>query len=398
MVVNNLYYNTDAPSVSFGTMIDDDVILRSLHNIYNKDFNPGKDVEYEAFRAVWKKLDTATDKGFGTPSVADPDFDFYNQIRQNNAVFSAFKVHRAQEDMAAQLLDKEGNLKPFKQWLNDVQPIASHQYGPWLQTEYDTAILRAHQAADWQQFERNADILPNLEWMPSTSAHPGEDHQVFWGTILPIDDPFWSQHRPGDRWNCKCGLEATDKPATDIPDGIRQNDNSQPGLDNNPGTDAKLFSDSHPYIANAGKGAEKAVNEFLNEQTIQRRNEIQAEASKNIQGKSCTADGIDGDIYISKDSIREFLNQPHSHYALKNELILEMPDVLKNATYVTKHTPFKISKRTADVLYEHFLEIQVGGDKSWLIVREYKDGNNVLYGISESEKVLIDPLKKHKGK
>jgi len=62
--------------------------------------------------------------------------------------------------------------------------------------------------ADWQQFRREADVLPNLKWLPSTSPNPGADHQPFWNTILPIDHPFWAQHRPGDRWNCKCDLTA----------------------------------------------------------------------------------------------------------------------------------------------------------------------------------------------
>ena len=78
-----------------------------------------------------------------------------------------------QRDMGALLTDSNGLLKPFKQWANDVLPIASHQCGAWLRTEYDTAVLRAHQAADWHQFVREADVLPNLKWMPSTSPNPG---------------------------------------------------------------------------------------------------------------------------------------------------------------------------------------------------------------------------------
>ncbi|MCB6967339.1 phage head morphogenesis protein, partial [Phocaeicola dorei] len=78
----------------------------------------------------------------------------------------------------------------------------------------DTAVIRAHQAADWRQFEREKDVLPNLKWMPSTSIHPGADHRIFWGTIRPIDDPFWNEHKPGDRWNCKCTLSSTDEAPT----------------------------------------------------------------------------------------------------------------------------------------------------------------------------------------
>src|SRR5574344_1506027 len=50
--------------------------------------------------------------------------------------------------------------------------ITSHQCDRWLRTEYDTAILRARQAANWQQFLREADVLPNLKWIPSTSPNP----------------------------------------------------------------------------------------------------------------------------------------------------------------------------------------------------------------------------------
>lgn len=164
-------------------------------------------------------------------------------------VFAAFKVHTAAKSMTSLLLDSNGVLKPFEQWSRDVLPIASHQMGSWLRTEYNTAILRAHQAADWQQFEAQKDVLPNLRWVPSTSATPGKDHLPFWGTVLPVDHPFWSKHRPGDRWNCKCSLEATDDDTTPVPDdeAIRLSP-PQKGLESNPGKTAQLFDQSHPFF------------------------------------------------------------------------------------------------------------------------------------------------------
>lgn len=153
--------------------------------------------------------------------------------------------------MAAKLLDSSGALKPFDRWLNDVLPIASHQCGSWLRTEYDTAVIRAQQAAEWKRFERDKDVLPNLKWVPSTSPNPGADHRIYWGTILPVDHPFWSRHRPGDRWNCQCSLESTDEPATGIKheDAMnpRKND-PQKGLKDNPGKTGNLFGQDHPYF------------------------------------------------------------------------------------------------------------------------------------------------------
>ena len=150
--------------------------------------------------------------------------------------------------LPAQLLDSKGNLKSFEQWSNDVLPIASHQFGPWLRTEYNTAVLRARQAADWQRFEEHKDILPNLKWVPSTSANPGADHMIYWGTVLPVDHQFWSSHHPGDRWNCKCALEATDEPASGVPLDDNPEAAPHPGLDDNPGRSKRLFNDSHPYF------------------------------------------------------------------------------------------------------------------------------------------------------
>lgn len=242
---------------------DDTALKKALKRIYEKDFNPMTEIEENLFNATWETMNKAIDKGFGARQENDPDFDFYNALKNDASVFAAFKTHRWQNDIVRQLLDEKGNLKSFEEFKRDTEQYVSPQHkDQWLKTEYDTAILRARQAAEWKQFEREKDILPNLKWIPSTSIHPGADHQKFWGTILPIDHPFWSEHRPGDRWNCKCGLSSTDEKPTVIPESIPGN-KPDPGLDNNPGKDAKLFSDDHPYIKEAYPGAKKAADKLL---------------------------------------------------------------------------------------------------------------------------------------
>ena len=275
--MNDLYqFDNKDKEVASSFSFDEEVLKKALKNIYSKDFHPMNDIEENMFNSVWETMNNATDKGFQKRTPDDPDYDFYQEIRKNNAVFSAFKVHRAQNDMAALLLDKNGNLKPFEQWMKEVMPIADHQMRHWLRTEYDTAVIRAHQAADWRQFEREKDILPNLKWMPSTSVHPGADHKIFWGTIRPIDDTFWNEHKPGDRWNCKCNLSSTDEKPTPVPGSGLEN-KPAPGLDNNPGKDAKLFSNSHPYQKETHQGTEKAVDKLT-----KRIKEMIAEMPKNL--------------------------------------------------------------------------------------------------------------------
>lgn len=218
-------------------------VQKVLKDIYEKKVNPHTEIQPDIFQGFVDTFDLAASEGFkDRPAVS---YDFKERILHSNEVFSAFKVHRMQEDMAARLLDGEGNLKSFEQFAEDVKGITSHQCRQWLRTEYDTAIKRAQLAADWQRFEDEKDVLPNLRWVPSTAAEPNAEHMAYWNTVLPVNHPFWSQHKPGDRWGCQCSLEATDDPVTKSPTSI---DHADPGLDNNPGKDGRIFSESHPYF------------------------------------------------------------------------------------------------------------------------------------------------------
>lgn len=171
-----------------------------------------------------------------------------------------------QNDIATQLIDPvTGRLKSFDRWKLDIKGMTDHYCIQWLQTEYDTAVIRAHQAADWKHFLEEADVFPNIRWMPTTSITPDPLHQHYWEKklTLPINHPFWDEHHPGDRWNCKCSLQQTDDPVNaEALDGYTP-PLPMPGLDNNPAKDGKLFSDTHPYITEAYPGAQQAVDTFL---------------------------------------------------------------------------------------------------------------------------------------
>ena len=207
------------------------------------------EIEAGMWREVLRIINAATVEGLASATTPPPTREqwFYHELRHGNEVFAAFKVHAMGQEMAAKLLDADGRLKPFAQWRREVEGIASHQMGSWLRTEYDTAVIRAHQAADWMEFERNKDIFPNLRWMPTTSPEPETTHAAYWQAklTLPVDDPFWMEHHPGDRWNCKCSLESTDEPVNRPADLVPVK--PQRGLDNNPGKDGHIFNDTHPY-------------------------------------------------------------------------------------------------------------------------------------------------------
>jgi hypothetical protein len=104
-------------------------------------------------------------------------------------------------------------------------------------------------------------------------------------------------------------------------------------------------------------------------------------AREYLQGRVVTPAAFGRPIEFTGGGIKEFLNQPHKHFYDKNELIKEMPDVLVKAEYkgVTQYKN-RIS---------HIFEIEIKGDKSWLIANEEEKKDRInFYSISDSEKIL----------
>ena len=157
--MNGLYADT----LEEGFVFDGKVLQEAIRKIYGKDFNTLTDIERGLWNEFWKAFNEATDTGFHKRSPFQDDYAFYRELRYNNAVFAAFKAHRFQNDIASQLLDEDGQLKPFDIFKRDVEKFVSPLHlESWLQTEYATAVIRAHQASDWRRFERDKDVLPRL--------------------------------------------------------------------------------------------------------------------------------------------------------------------------------------------------------------------------------------------
>lgn len=256
-------YRPAVNSSETGVLFDQSVLKTALERIYKGEINPQTDIEENLFNEFWRIFNKAVDDAFPGIQAGDADWEFYNQIRENNAGFAAFKTHKFQNELAEAMLDEDGDLKPFRQWRKDIDSLVQNHAEHHLQTEYDTFVTRAHQAADWKQFEREKDILPRLRWEESTSVTPRESHRVFWGRVFEMDDPILDEHRPGNEWGCKCGLSSTDEPATDNGDLPTDKGGHAPGLGGNPGKTAEIISDDHPYFTDAHKGAAKAVKKHL---------------------------------------------------------------------------------------------------------------------------------------
>lgn len=383
--MDRAYGTTDVPICQGEPFDEESLIQEALQNIYNSGVDVKNQIEPNLYKITAKTYRKAVDEGFGTVKFGQPDYGFVQALRQNTDVLAAFKTHRQQNDIAALMLDGEGKLKPFGRFRKDVEGIIGKYNRDWLATEYNTAVIRARHAARWKDFERDADLYPNLKWLETTSPHPDTKiHIRFWNRIWAITDPFWKKHFPGDRWNCKCGLTNTDEPVTDNSDVYREEvfktEHPAEGIDSNSGLTGEIFTRTHPYIKEAYDGAQIAVERQM---LKVRAKEIREEATATLKGMPLNNAGFEKIIRVTTKGIKEFLNQPHEHYAQKNEMLLRMQTVISEARYMGCGT----DKHDPDVKV-HLFETLLEGKKSWIIVKEYPNGETNLYSISDSENIL----------
>ena len=250
-------------------------VLRRIQGGFDVEHKIDPDLFTDSYTALNEAVDRAVKLSV---KWGKPDKGFIQELKRNNAVFAAFKAHREQNDLAGLLVDDDGNARSFDSFRMAAAPVIGEYNVNWLQTEYTTAVRVARTAVRFKQYEKDGDLYPNGEWLPSRAAEPRMSHRKYYHTVRRLTDPWWETHYPGCVWGCQCDMRNTDKPVTHVGDnpaapgaepttvppseeaGVRS-----PGLSRNPARSGELFSRDHPYFTSAYPGAEKAVEELLHE-------------------------------------------------------------------------------------------------------------------------------------
>jgi SPP1 gp7 family putative phage head morphogenesis protein len=73
---------------------------------------------------------------------------------------------------------------------------------------YDTNLRTANAAGRWQQFERNKETRPFLQYFTVGDERVRPQHREWNMVVLPIDDDWWTSHYPPNGWGCRCGVRS----------------------------------------------------------------------------------------------------------------------------------------------------------------------------------------------
>ena len=189
---------------------------------------------------------------------------------ENNAfIFSGFKTFHSLREVGLSLTDSKGNIKPFEQFMNDVQTISQAYNRNYLYAEYNHAVSASQMAEKWQHFMEDGDDY-DLQYRTAKDDRVREAHRLLDGTTLPPSDPFWEQYLPPNGWNCRCTAVQVRRgkyPLSDSALAIERGNNSTASIAQqifryNPGTRLELFPPKHPYYkapASASTVIKKAV-------------------------------------------------------------------------------------------------------------------------------------------
>ena len=113
----------------------------------------------------------------------------------------------------------------------------------------------------------------------------------------------------------------------------------------------------------------------------QRRKKIKDEAKRILIGRVLYHPYFPHDIYINVSGIKEWLNQPHKHYAVKNEALLQLPELLLSSEYLGSEPD---PKGRDYIIASHLFKIQIAGEDSWIIVNETIWNECWVHSISDN--------------
>jgi len=206
---------------------------------------------YTLTELVEKQIDTKTLRNLAT--------NIYN--------FSAAKTFQNVYDLQSLLYGKDGFKVSFADFEKGATKIFDHYNRNWLEVEYNSAIMSANAASQWEGFLKTSDQFPLLQYQTVKDGRVRPEHARMDGIVRPINDGFWNYYFPPNGWNCRCDVRQLAKGEADLtvitPDERKLiKEEVPPVFRNNPYKSGKVFADHHPYFEVPAKYEELKKNNF----------------------------------------------------------------------------------------------------------------------------------------
>ncbi|MCS7029806.1 MAG: phage minor head protein [Bacteroidia bacterium] len=327
----------------------------------------------------------AIDKGFKNPNWGNLEGYRFLQLQENAYRFSYAKAHYVLEVIKNAADDRKAGM--YK--------VLHENY---TLTEANHFTTSARMAKKWIQIQESKEEFPYLQYVTAHDDHVRPAHKALDGVIKPVDDPFWNTHYPPNGYNCRCTVKKLSQLPEDYQDKPIDVQPENELFDNNPGITGIAFKDTHRYFR-------EAVNSIKEYETIVSRI-IRTDAANTLKkGFNFFSQNLKKTVEVSKNSIKEMLNQPHNRYNVKNLMLPHIEKIVEQLVYYKSVPPKdKDVGYVEKVVYYHLplLTNSVSDTKFYFIFKLYKKEKKQrtrkskhaeiikLYSISQNEPKMKD--------
>lgn len=206
---------------------------------------------------TYDRLNKAASLGYGKQYYGD---EISSKIRENILHFSATKT-AVQQSFTSEL---SKSTKDNKDYREQAKAYLNLQNDTYLDVQSAWASRKAQSARQYQDWQRDKDIYPNVKFRTMEDERVRESHAVLDGMIIPVDSPKMGMYMPPLGPRCRCWFEQTFDKADDKFPEYEPN----PEWSGNTGETGVVFNEQNSYQVQI---TDKAVRENIR---------IQAEAAK----------------------------------------------------------------------------------------------------------------------
>lgn len=245
-----------------GVGIKDEVIK----GIFDGKIKNGQ-IDPDLYMETAEELTEAVTKTLGLDFKFDePDNVLRYNLQNNLHVFSGAKSLAMFEEIRSKLTDEDGKPRSFSEFKKDVLKIDEQYNTNWLRAEYNQAIAQSQNAKNWQRYEDDKDLYPNLKYVTAGDDRVRNEHAALDGIVRPVDDAFWNTYAPQNGWGCRCTLEQMDEDADvtkkETAFGQAEGVIKQKMFKDNVGKSQVIMRDNHPYFKLAKDQNKNRTTEF----------------------------------------------------------------------------------------------------------------------------------------
>jgi len=230
-------------------LFSDDEVERIIYDIYNGTINL-RNLDAHSYLKTARKLSEGVFDGYGknldNMLINAPDYQMLSSLRDNVYIFSGAKEFQKTREVSS-LLTNGDSISSFGDFKKQAKGILDEYNENYLSAEYNSAISQSRSASQWQDIQKEKDILPYLKYRTAGDGRVRPEHAALDGIVKRVDDAFWTTLMPPNGWNCRCGVIQMDEgEETNTENLVVENVPNEFMF--NAGKREEVFSKQHPYF------------------------------------------------------------------------------------------------------------------------------------------------------